>query len=152
VVRALGAHGEAFAREAMIAAGAPCALMATVGAERHGLGALTAAQTLRCGGWRVREAPGVSANALVALASRAKFDVIGLSLGGDRNLDEIARLIARLRRVSRNRRAAIALGGPACLADPMLGARLGADFTATSGREALTRAQAHLNSVIESVK
>ena len=51
-----------------------------------------------------------------------------------------------------DRRAAIALGGPACLADPMLGARLGADFTATSGREALTRAQAHLNSVIESVK
>jgi len=152
VVRALGAHGEAAARETRIAAGAPSALIATVGAERHGLGALTAAQTLRCGGWRVREAAGVSANALVVLASRAKFDMIGLSLGGDRNLDEIARLIARLRRASRNRRAAIALGGPACLEDATLGARLGADFTASSGREALSLAQAHLNSVIESVK
>lgn len=152
VVRALGADGEAGLREARIAAGAPCALIATLGAERHGLGALTAAQTLRCGGWRVREAPGVSANALVALAARARFDVIGLSLGGDRGLDAVARLIARLRRSTRNRRAAIALGGPGCVIDPGLGARLGADFTATSGREALARAQAHLNSMVESVK
>lgn len=152
VVRALGAHGEAGLRETRIAAGAPCALIATVGAERHGLGALTAAQTLRCGGWRVREAPGISANALVLLASRTKFDMIGLSLGGDRGLDDIARLIARLRRATRNRRAAIALGGPGCLLDPGVGARLGADFTATSGREALARAQTHLNSVIENMK
>ena len=36
--------------------------------------------------------------------------------------------------------------------DATLGARLGADFTASSGREALSLAQAHLNSVIESVK
>lgn len=147
VVRGLGAQGEAKA-----AAGAPCALIATLGSERHGLGALTAAQTLRCGGWRVREAPGVAPNALIALASRGQFDMIGISLGGDRGIDGVIRLIARLRRASRNRRAAIAVGGPACHADPELAARLGADFGAASGREALAKAQAHLNNVLEGVK
>ncbi len=146
-VRGLGALAEP-----KVAAGAPCAVIATLGQERHGLGALIAAQTLRCGGWRVREAPGIAPNALVALASRGHFDMIGLSLSGDRSHDETRRLIARLRRASRNRRAAIALGGAACLADPDLAARLGADFIADNGRDALGKALAHLNAELEGVK
>ncbi len=126
-------------------ASGPLALIATPGVERHGLGAMIVAQSLRMAGWRVREAPGAEPERLAALAAAAPYDLIGLSVSTLDNAPQIEALVARLRRASRNRRAVLALGGAAFRVDPAAAAALGADFGASDAREALAQAQRHLS-------
>lgn len=64
------------------------------------------------------------------------FDVIGISLGSSRGLNELRDFISELRRTSRNRGLGIIVGGPVFSDHPEACQAVGADATAASGRDA----------------
>jgi methylmalonyl-CoA mutase cobalamin-binding subunit len=121
---------------------APRALIATPGAERHGIGALVVAQVFRTAGWRVTGLPGADADEIVAEAAAGGYHLVGLSVSSDRATSDLAALIARLRRATD---AAIALGGQSFVHAPELATGLGADFVATDAQEALEKTRLHLS-------
>lgn len=124
---------------------APRALIVSPETERHGLGKLILVQSFRAAGWRVAALPGAAEATMLEEARRDSYDFIGLSVGSNARDAEIGRLVAALRARSRNRAAPIAVGGPGFAADPDRALRIGADFTATDARDALSRVRALLS-------
>jgi methylmalonyl-CoA mutase cobalamin-binding subunit len=121
---------------------APRALIASPGAERHGIGALVVAQVFRTAGWRVTGLPGAGMDEIVAEAASAEYHLVGVSISSNRATQGLAELIARVRAVSG---AAIALGGQSFVHAPELAEGLGADFVATDAQEALEKTRLHLS-------
>ncbi len=118
----------------------PSALLVQAPDEQHGLGLAMVAHFFRQGGWRVREAPRVTSEELVVLVREEWFGIVGVSLGNSGGLDALARDIRAIRAQSRNRGIGVMVGGPAFLAHPQLAGLVGADATATDGRQALREA------------
>jgi methanogenic corrinoid protein MtbC1 len=77
---------------------------------------------------------------LVELVRDDWFDVIGFSVGSSDRLAELTACIRDIRRVSRNARIGVMVGGPVFLAHPNLVAQVGADATAADGAEAADKA------------
>lgn len=127
-------------------------------AEQHTLGLAMVADYFSRAGWLVSaggnlataEAASAAAPSGRALESATRafiaetlrtvrrdwFDVIGISLGSARGLDDLRDFISELRRASRNRGLGILVGGPLFALRPDAVRAVGADATATSGREA----------------
>lgn len=110
--------------------GAPCAMFTTLETEDHRLGALSAAAAFREAGWRTREAHAAPPERAAELVRGDDFDLIGLSIADARHSRDAARMVAALRKASRNRRAMVVVGGAACGDEPDFAARIGADFAA----------------------
>ena len=66
--------------------------------------------------------------------------MLGFSLACDDRLDAVRSEIRRVRQASRNPNIAVMVGGPGFSADPALAAQVGADGTATDGRQAVLQA------------
>ncbi len=64
------------------------------------------------------------------------FDVIGISLGSARAVDDLRRFITALRQASRNRGLGILVGGPLFALHPEAVREVGADATAADGQSA----------------
>ena len=71
-----------------------------------------------------------------------RVDVVGFSLACDERLETVYQEIRGVRRASRNPGLSVMVGGPPFVANPLLAAELGADGTATDGRQAVAQAQA----------
>ena len=102
------------------------------------------AEFFRNAGWRVSvSAGGGSGEASpAALAQAQHFDAVGLSIGTEVQLDWLAEQIAALRKLSRNRRLLVMLGGPLVALQPERLQALGADLCLSSARDAAKRAAA----------
>ena len=68
------------------------------------------------------------------------YAVVGFSVGSVVRLDALAEAIRKVRRLSRNRAIGVMVGGPVFLERPELVAMIGADATATDGRQAVLQA------------
>jgi methanogenic corrinoid protein MtbC1 len=113
--------------------------------ERHGFGALMVAEFFRLAGWDVALAPLPTAEAWLRAAAEQRFDVVGISLGRDDGIEELASLIGQLRRASRNPDLRVLVGGPAFLGSAAHRAfRVGADATAPDAAAAVRAASALL--------
>ena len=113
------------------------ALVACTPGEQHTFGAVMVGQFLRRAGWDVWNEFPATADALYGMVERTSFRVVGLSVGTDRCLDDLAGLVRGVRGHSRNRDVSVLLGGPLVLAQPQLAARVGADWASADGRDAL---------------
>lgn len=112
--------------------------------EQHGFGTLMVAEFFRRAGWDVALAPLPTAEAWLRAAAEQRFDVVGLGLGRDEGIEELASLIGRLRRTSRNPELRVLVGGPAFQGAAAHRAfRIGADATAPDAAAAV-RAAAEL--------
>ncbi|MFM1988243.1 MAG: hypothetical protein RJA99_1200 [Pseudomonadota bacterium] len=103
-------------------------LIAAVPGGTHLLGPVMVAAAFRHAGWSVRFEAGAEASALCALVRAAPCDVVGLSIGQDRELDAARALVRSLRRASRRLDLRVVVGGP--------GLRDGADHAAMLGADA----------------
>jgi methanogenic corrinoid protein MtbC1 len=116
-------------------------LLAPCPGDQHTFGLSLVAQFLRRAGWDVwHEFPGTSAE-ILDLVRDNWFAVVGLSLGSESRLDDVAAIIRAIRRASRNRTVGVMVGGPILLAKPELVAQVGADATAADGPQAVLRAE-----------
>jgi methanogenic corrinoid protein MtbC1 len=142
IVRGLGARID---QTTPPARRAPRALIGSPEPERHALGAMIVALTLRARGWRVREAPGASAADFSRLVARERFDLAGLSAASERALGPLAAAVAAIRSASANPRILVAVGGPAFAGSADAATAIGADFGAQDARDAAARAEALLS-------
>jgi MerR family transcriptional regulator, light-induced transcriptional regulator len=85
-------------------------LVAAPGCQ-HTLGVRILADMFRRRGWRVEGGVGRTAKEVVRDVSEQRFDIVGLSVGAERELPVVVELIKKCRRLSKNRAAAYLLGG-----------------------------------------
>ena len=112
-------------------------LLAPVPGDQHTFGLTLVAQFLRRAGWEVwHEYPTKSAEVL-ELVRANWFSVVGLSVGTETRLDDVATIIRAIRHASRNRAVGIMVGGPVLVARPELAGLVGADATAIDGPAAV---------------
>ena len=116
-------------------------LLAPLPGEQHTFGITLVAQFLRRAGWDVwHEFPNTDTDILEVLRHNW-FTVVGLSIGNDSRLDAVAAMIESIRRMSRNRAVGVLVGGPLFVTKPEIASLVGADATATDGKQAVERAE-----------
>ncbi|MEM6422087.1 MAG: cobalamin B12-binding domain-containing protein [Pseudomonadota bacterium] len=124
----------------------PSMLLAAMPGEQHTLGLRIVADSFERAGWDVSIADAQSAGALMAQTAAQAHDVIGISVATDRLLGGIGPLVSALRRLSRNPKVRLIVGGPAVLRHPDAGTRIGADAVAIDAQSAVATATASLGS------
>lgn len=121
------------------------ALLLPAPGEQHTFGLSMVAEFFRRGGWDVVCDLDARAIDPVGLVRGEWFDVIGISAGVDARVDWLKSGIAAVRHASRNRAIGVMVGGPIFSADPARVGAVGADATASDGRQAPVLAEQLLN-------
>lgn len=135
-LRALGnVMGASMARPA----GARVLLVPLPG-ENHSFGLSMVHDFFARAGWDAWTGPVESSAELATMVRSHWVAMVGFSLACDEQLDAVRAEIRRVRQSSRNPNIAIMVGGPGFSADPALAAAVGADGTATDGRQAVVQA------------
>ena len=109
--------------------------------EQHTFGLIMVSEFFRRAGWDVWDEPLESREALLDLVRREAFSVVGLSVGYDARLDSLKETIRLVRQQSRNRDVKVMVGGALFVEQPDRVALVGADSTASDGREAIREAE-----------
>ena len=117
------------------------ALLAPTPGEQHNFGLMIVDQFLHQAGWQVTTLPHTNAEDLASQLSREPFEIAGLSISCEAYLLKLEKLVATIRRTSRNRNIGILVGGRLFLEKPDLAVLIGADATAHDGRDAVLKAE-----------
>lgn len=117
------------------------ALLTAIPGEQHTLGILIVSEFLRRAGWDVLGWPTATKVELVDAVHNEWFAVLGLSLGSEAKLDELASVIHAVREASQNGSIGVMVGGPVFVEHPEFVALVGADATAADGRLAALQAE-----------
>lgn len=112
-------------------------LLAALPHERHRLGLCLVRADFWREGWDVDCSELQFLDDVATLVGNDHYDAVGISAARMTDAPALARSIARARKVSRNRNLIIIAGGHAFHAEPGLSAAVGADATASSGRDAV---------------
>lgn len=116
-------------------------LLAPAPGDQHTFGVTLVAQFLRRAGWQVwHEHPANGAD-LVEIVRTHWFAVVGLSVGSESRVEDVAAIIRSIRHASLNRAVGILIGGPVLVERPELAQLVGADGTATDGPMAVLHAE-----------
>lgn len=126
----------AFGTEVEIPSDGRRALLLPAPGEQHTFGLSMVAEFFRRAGWDV--VCDLDSRVLdpISLVRAEWFDVIGISAGVDARVDWLKSGIAAVRHASRNRAIGVMVGGPVFIADPARAGLVGADSTASDGRQA----------------
>jgi MerR family transcriptional regulator, light-induced transcriptional regulator len=135
-------------RELALAAGSPVrpveaphrVLLRQTPGEKHSFGINMVSEFFRRAGWDVRDEASEAGTDPVSNVRVEWFDVVGMSLSGERHLDVLATTIRAMRKASRNKSLGVMVGGPVFLEHPDWVARVGADATAGDARQAVMQA------------
>ncbi|MEM6973070.1 MAG: cobalamin B12-binding domain-containing protein [Pseudomonadota bacterium] len=112
-------------------------LLTPVPGEQHTLGVSVLADIFERAGWTVARAHPQDDAALMAQIAMESFDVVGLSIGATRALEDGDTLVSSIRRMSRNRDVRVIAGGAAFLRAPDRASALGADGIADDAAQAV---------------
>ena len=133
--------GSAFQDDATYKVHARRAMLVPVPGSQHTMGLFMVAEFFRRAGWDVWGDAMVSAKDIVAAARAEWFDVIGISVATQAQVDALASVILAVRKASQNRRLVVIIGGPIVASTPGLVALVGADATAENAPEAVVQAE-----------
>lgn len=120
--------------------GEPRALLLPVPGEQHTFWLSIVLDYFVRAGWEARLGPASSRQGALALITRERTELVGLSFARDDRIPDASALISAIRNASRNKSLIIMMGGPPFVADQDLAGRIGADATATDGQQAVLRA------------
>jgi MerR family transcriptional regulator, light-induced transcriptional regulator len=113
------------------------ALLMPLPGDQHTFGLSLLREHFLREGWRVWCGPADSINDIVKLVKGQWFEMIGLSASMLEDPQELAKDIARIRKASLNKDMCVFVGGHAFNSQPELVAAVGADATASDGRQAV---------------
>ena len=125
------------------------ALLLSIPGEQHLFGIDFVARAMRSAGWDVALVAAHSLDEVADLVSREWFGVVGMTLGANRGLQDLAQTIATVRRASQNAKVSIMVGGHAFLDNPQAAVQIGADAVADDAIAAVVLAKKLLLSQIE---
>ncbi len=117
------------------------ALFSVMPGEQHSFGTVLVEDVFRRAGWATELVTECDTSQLLALVAGTEFDLIGLTVTGDRHCETVPSVINGLRSVSRNPHVGIMVGGRIFNEEPNLATQLGADATAHNATEALETAR-----------
>jgi methanogenic corrinoid protein MtbC1 len=117
-------------------------LLVPLPGESHTFGLSMVYEFFRRASWNAWSGPVQDSAELAAMVRTQHVDVVGFSLSCDERLETVYSEIRAVRRASSNPGLAVMVGGPPFVGNPLLAAQLGADGTATDGRQAVAQAQA----------
>jgi len=120
----------------------PRILLVPLPGESHTFGLSMVYEFFRRAGWNAWSGPVADSADMTAMVRGEHVDVVGFSLSCDERLETVYSEIRAVRRASRNPCLSVMVGGPPFASNPLLAAQLGADGTATDGRQAVAQAQA----------
>ena len=120
-------------------------LLIPVPGEQHTFGLAMVGEFFHRAGWYVSGGLFPTASELAGAVRRARFDVVGISVGNVEKLESVATAIRAVRRGSCYPEVQVMVGGAVFIAHPELAAILGADATATDGLQAVAQAEALLS-------
>jgi len=123
-------------------AAGPRILLVPLPGESHTFGLSMVYEFFRRAGWNAWSGPVRDSAELAGMVGREHVDVVGFSLACDERLEDVYSEIRAVRRASLNPGLAVMVGGPPFIGNPLLAAQLGADGTATDGRQAVAQARA----------
>ena len=115
-------------------------LIANLPGHQHTLGVSMLSEFFRREGWVTLTIPSPQPREIQDSLSMDWFDVLALSAGTDREIDDLQKTVQAARKTSRNPRLAIMVGGALLLRRPELVSIVGADGTANDANSALTMA------------
>ncbi len=113
----------------------PAALLATVPGEQHTLGLLIIDDLFRREGWTTATLLKADASEIVDRVRSGHFSMVGLTLSREALAEDLARLIADVRRASLNKGVLVMVGGRAFEVNPGLSSMVGADLCAVDGAD-----------------
>jgi methanogenic corrinoid protein MtbC1 len=113
------------------------ALFSVMPGEQHSFGTVMVEDVFRRAGWATELITECDTSQLLAVVAATEFDLIGLTVTGDRHCETVPSVIIGLRSVSRNPDVGIMVGGRVFNEDPELATQLGADATAHDATQAL---------------
>ena len=96
------------------------ALLISTPAERHLFGVEMVAKFMRAAGWDVLVEKGLDPSQCVASVATEWIGVVGVTLSAETGVDEVARIVEKIRRASMNRAVSVMVGGPAFAENPSL--------------------------------
>jgi MerR family transcriptional regulator, light-induced transcriptional regulator len=120
---------------------APRGLFVTPLGAQHSFGIRMVEDLFRRAKWKTLCEPDISIPDLVALVSSESFDIVGIGLSVEEQIDIAEKMIIQVRLASRNPAVKIMVGGSLLVDRIDVIERLGADFCAVDAREAVTIAQ-----------
>lgn len=116
-------------------------LLAPIPGEQHTFGIMLVSQFMRRAGWDVWHEFPESLPGLLEVIRQHWFTVVGLSVGCDTRLEDVAAIIRSIRCASRNRAVGVLVGGPVMVANPAAAGLVGADATAADCQCAVLQAE-----------
>ncbi len=125
------------------------ALFSPMPGEQHGFGTLLVEEFFRRSGWTTWSAMPAAAPELIGLTAGRSFELIGLTVSLDRNIDALPGMIRAIRSTSRNPRLMVMVGGRVFSERPELAATVGADGTAADGLTAVSVAERFVASRVD---
>jgi methylmalonyl-CoA mutase cobalamin-binding domain/chain len=137
--------GPAFLNESEAAEPGRRVFLVPVPGDQHTFGAVIVAEFFRRAGWDVWDDPGASKEEIVRIVRSEWFSVVGLSVSCEQHIEGLPSVIRAIRRASRNPSIGIMVGGQPFIERPERVALVGADATASDGRQATLQAQNLLN-------
>jgi MerR family transcriptional regulator, light-induced transcriptional regulator len=115
----------------------PQAFFFTPEGSQHSLGIRIVEELFRDAGWQTQCEINIPVASLCDIVRTQSFDIIGISLSAEGQVEQTRDIITRLREASANRDVQVLIGGKLILDDPDLALRLGADLSARDGKEAI---------------
>ncbi len=114
-----------------------CALIVPAPGEQHTFGLFLVVEFLRRDGWHCWTGSPKTMRDVHNLMRKQRFDVVGLSVGAERNLEKLRDYVRSIRERSANPDVKVMLGGRIFAERPELALRYGADGTGRDGRDAV---------------
>jgi methanogenic corrinoid protein MtbC1 len=133
--------GPAFLNESEPAEPGRRVFLVPVPGDQHTFGTVIVAEFLRRAGWDVWDDPGASKEEILRIVRKEWFAVVGLSVSCEQHLEGLSSVIRAIRRASRNPAVGVMVGGKPFIDSPDRVALVGADATASDGRQAALQAQ-----------
>lgn len=121
--------------------GARSALLVTMPGEDHSLGLLLVEEFFRRAGWNVWTPQDVTVRQLVTIARQEHFDMVGISVTCEVDVEHLKNIVHSVRATSLNPELLVMIGGRYVNEHPELVASVGADATDFDGSQAVRRVE-----------
>jgi methanogenic corrinoid protein MtbC1 len=116
-------------------------LFVTPAGEMHSFGIRMVDELFKRAGWRTLCEPNSRINDVLAIVGSESFHILGIGISSEAQVPFVKELIRQVRKVSHNRHILVLVGGSHIVGRPELAASIGADFSASDGREAIAIAE-----------